>query len=212
MTKTIPPRGERIAALITTLVLARHGKAPKTSPDQRDEDRVLNELGTTQANKLAAKIGHIQFDRVLSSPLKRAVDTTEIATGQKCTVTIIPELTCPTDGVHPIDKMFNELGYKPMSDYFAHPLGGHLKVWGRVALEKVLDALGDKPNQTVLVGGHAVLQNALGWAFCAELVEADVAIAPDAMDCVLATSLGECEAFSLSLCEGVVSCEHIKLD
>lgn len=206
-------------ALITTLILVRHGKAPKTSPEQRDWDRALSEIGTEQSKKLGVKIAGIKFDHVVCSPLPRAVQTIEIATDYRYTITIIGSLACPTDGVHPIDRMFNQLGYKPLSDYFAHELGDHLKIWGRTALERVLDALGEKPNQIVLVGGHAVLQNALGWALC-EAVHKDTSIAGDvATEFILETSLGECEAFFLkprvTLCSGdggEVFCEHIKLD
>lgn len=215
MKQISPTTGERIIALIITLVLARHGKAPKISPTQKDEDRTLNELGFEQAKKLAAKIGDTEFDSVLCSPLLRAHETIMIAVNSRTKIKTVPELTCPTDGVHPIDRMFNQLGYKPLSDYFAHELGDHLKTWGRTALEKVLDALGEKPSQTVLVGGHAILQNALGWAICEALTEAK-ADAEKARAMVLTVSLGEGEAFKLTPpiapSEGEATCEHIKLD
>ncbi len=216
---TLLSTGERILALVKTIVLARHGKAPKTFPDQRDEARILNDLGVTQAKKLGEKIADLTFDAVVSSPLTRACETLKIATEGKYQIVLFSELTCPTDGVHPIDIMFNELGYATLYDYFAHELGDHLKAWGRTALDAILNHLGNKPDQVVLVGGHAVLQNALGWAFC-EALHRDTSVAGDvATEFILETSLGECEGFFLKPCvmlaegdDGEVICEYIKLD
>ncbi len=217
MQKTTPHTGERIATLITLLVLARHGKAPKTSPDQQDEDRTLSELGIAQAKKLRAKLEGMTFDTVLSSPLVRARDTVAIAIENKNSIVLIDELTCPTDGIHPVDTMFNELGYRPLQDYFDHQHGDHLKAWGITALEKVLDTIEGKPGQKVLIVGHAVLQNALAWALCEALrntVENDAA-----MEIIMETPLGEGEAFALKTYvklvggdSGEIHCEHIKQD
>lgn len=210
---------------VYTITLVRHAKAPKTSPDQKDEDRVLNQVGLEQAARLGVKLRGMGMNSnaVLSSPLIRAVETLRIATGNQKAITTVPALTCATGPDSPIDIMFNELGYVPMTKYFEHPLGEHLKEWGRTALEAVIGALEPKPNQEVLVGGHAVLQNALLWAIFETLQdiqqEGTGDFRVDGAECAekmaLEINLGDAEAFKFTrACHeaGMCSCEHIKLD
>ncbi len=215
----LPPAtiGRLFLQTVQTIILVRHAKAPKTSPEQKDEDRQINQLGHDQAKKLGLKLQTFEFDAVLSSPLQRVKQTLAIATNSRYPVIEVPELTCPTGG-HPIDIMFNELGYVPMAKYFKHPLGNHLKWWGQKALEAVVGSLSPKPNQTVLVGGHAVLQNALAWAI-AEALEKEFGAAGTvgAQNMVLDETLNDAEAFRLTLGFGNITphrlnYEHITLD
>lgn len=207
-----PSIGESFASLVTTAILVRHCKAPKTDSG-KDEDRVLNEVGQAQAKKLADRLKGIEFDTLLASPLRRVGQSLAIATPSSgLSIQTVTELTCPTDGVHPVDVMFNApgMGYAPLSKYFAHTLGEHLQTWAQTALVAICDRLDKRPNQTVLVGGHAVLQPALGWAICGSLIgRLDV---KEASAMMLDTELGEGEAFELILSDGTLKCRHIMLD
>lgn len=65
------------------LYFARHGHTD-ASPDSRPDptsgevDELLNHEGIQQANKLAEELRDIEFDVILTSPLKRAYQTAEI--------------------------------------------------------------------------------------------------------------------------------------
>ncbi len=210
----------KIAALLrvstSTIVLARHGKAPKLFDEQRDGERMLNDKGIDQAKQLGQRIGTTNFDVVLSSPLKRVEDTLSIATGgRQYVINSVPELTIPDNSEHPIMIMFNALSYSPMCKYIEHPLGEQLKHYGRTALETILARLNtEKVGQKILIGGHAVLLNALVWAMADPLELEGGMNASQLRIMALETSLGECEAFEITLRLGsdTALCRHIKLD
>lgn len=64
-----------------TLVLTRHGLTDRSIPEQHLGQRLdapLNEAGRRQAAALATRLGGVDFDRVISSPLARARETAEI--------------------------------------------------------------------------------------------------------------------------------------
>jgi hypothetical protein len=94
-----------------------------------------------------------------------------IATNERAlAIRPVAELACSDDPTNPIMIMWEELGNVPISSYFAHKLGEHLRTWGRTALDAVIRELKDGgPNQMVLVGGHALLQNALLWAIAEQI-------------------------------------------
>jgi len=61
-----------------TLVLTRHGLTDRSDPEQhlgQGIDVGLSEAGRAQAAALAARIADERFDRIVSSPLRRAVET-----------------------------------------------------------------------------------------------------------------------------------------
>ncbi len=188
---------ERFLALVQTIVIVRHAKAPKMSPDQPDEDRMVNQAGHDQAKKLAEKLQGFDFDIVLSSPLKRVKQTLAIATNGRYPVTEVSELNCPPKGSS-IDIMFNELGYVPLAKYFEHPFGEHLKEYGRAAFAAVMRNLPETPRQQVLVGGHAVLLNALVWATAEAMEEYFGAGVAVAKKMALTEILNDAEAFRLT--------------
>ncbi|HEY9584009.1 MAG TPA: hypothetical protein VJI33_00285 [Candidatus Paceibacterota bacterium] len=157
----------------------------------------------------------------MSSPLQRVKQTLTIATNGIYQIQEVPELTCPTDGVHPIDVMFNApgMGYVPLAKYFEHQLGEHLKVWARTALMAVVTYISMKPGKKVLVGGHAVLQPALMWAIAEAMMAYGEGFktenACDIQKMALEVNLQECEALRLNIAcheAGVTRCEHITLD
>src|SRR3989344_7672076 len=97
--------------------------------------------------------------------------------------------------------MFNapDMGYVPLAKYFEHPLGEHLKTWGRTALEAVVTSISMKPGQKVLVGGHAVLQNALLWAIAEACREAGAQGTNYVEEMALQVGLGDAEAFHVTV-------------
>ena len=66
-----------------TMYLARHGETEENRAQilQGQTGGHLTELGISQAHKLGEKLADEVFDAVISSPLKRAVDTTNIVLG-----------------------------------------------------------------------------------------------------------------------------------
>jgi broad specificity phosphatase PhoE len=74
------------------LYFARHGHtdaSEQTIPNKTtgEVDEPLNSVGIQQADKLAEQLKDIQFDVIISSPLKRAYQTAEIV-GKKHSLTI----------------------------------------------------------------------------------------------------------------------------
>ena len=64
-----------------TLVLTRHGLTPRSLPEQHLGQRIdveLSEAGREQAERLATRLAGIAFERVFSSPLRRARETAAI--------------------------------------------------------------------------------------------------------------------------------------
>jgi phosphohistidine phosphatase len=63
------------------LYLLRHGEAELRSPSKKDEDRALTAKGKRDVERVAnrARKGKIKPDVILTSPLRRAKETAEIA-------------------------------------------------------------------------------------------------------------------------------------
>ena len=73
----------RIPTLATmpTIVLTRHGLTPRSRPEQHLGQQIdigLSEEGRAQARGLAERVAHVGFGRVISSPLRRAVETADL--------------------------------------------------------------------------------------------------------------------------------------
>jgi len=66
---------------VLTLVLTRHGLTPRSTPEQHLGQRIdieLSDVGRAQAGALAARLRTIAFERIVVSPLARALQTAEI--------------------------------------------------------------------------------------------------------------------------------------
>lgn len=65
------------------LLLWRHGLAEERHPDRSDGDRALTAEGIQRTLAVAEQLHHLQLgcDRLLSSPLRRAVQTAELGVG-----------------------------------------------------------------------------------------------------------------------------------
>jgi broad specificity phosphatase PhoE len=69
------------SAVMLTLVLTRHGLTDRSEPVQYLGQRLdvsINDDGRRQAEALGRRIAHLRFDRVITSTLFRARETTEI--------------------------------------------------------------------------------------------------------------------------------------
>jgi ribonuclease H / adenosylcobalamin/alpha-ribazole phosphatase len=69
---------------VLTLLLTRHGHTVRSEPEQYLGQRVeapLSERGRADAVRLAERLAGVPIDRVISSPLARAVDTAAILAG-----------------------------------------------------------------------------------------------------------------------------------
>jgi hypothetical protein len=114
--------------------------------------------------------------------------------------------------------MWAELGNVPLAEYFKHRLGDELKKWAEKALIGLLREIETLcPDYTgqhsVLVGGHALLQNALLWAIAEEIAQEAATGAESVERMALEDILGEGEAFVLTFPNhegGVTTCEHLR--
>jgi uncharacterized phosphatase len=64
-----------------TLVLTRHGLTDRSEPEQHLGQRIdigLSVAGQAQAEALAGRIGGERFDRIIASPLRRALQTARV--------------------------------------------------------------------------------------------------------------------------------------
>ncbi|HVM29356.1 MAG TPA: histidine phosphatase family protein [Candidatus Limnocylindrales bacterium] len=69
-----------------TLLLTRHGHTLRSEPEQYLGQRIvapLSDRGRVDAERLASRLAGVQLDRVLSSPLGRAMETAEILAGRR---------------------------------------------------------------------------------------------------------------------------------
>lgn len=207
----------KIWEVASVLVLARHGKAV-AAEGRPDAERELTGLGARQANALGVTLRRFGINVVLSSPIKRVMDTmaltsTAISRGlSSYNIAPVPELTCSDDPTDSIQIMWAKLGNVPLNQYFAHKLGEHLKIWGRTALNAVIRELENGgPKQKVLIGGHTLLQNALLWAIGEMLEESEVFGYLAVQTIAHQNILGEGEAFVVRFDDdGRADCEYIR--
>jgi broad specificity phosphatase PhoE len=198
---------EELLKLISVIVLARHGNAPKVEgvPDSK---KPLSAKGQAQAVSLGQKLP-TSFHAVYSSPFTRAVLTAEFALGERNRIVEMPILAPTSDDMN---TMFTDLMYSSLAKYFAHELGHTLHAWAKEALNELVEQwrqvhaeMGGRV--TILVTGHAVCQNAIAHAI-AELLGVDHPLYASLMELSLQTVLGEAEAISISLDE--MTCELLQ--
>jgi broad specificity phosphatase PhoE len=78
-----------------TLVLTRHGLTDRSNPEQHLGQKIdisINDAGRRQADALRRRLAGITFERVITSPLFRARETTEILVGDTVRVEADPRL------------------------------------------------------------------------------------------------------------------------
>lgn len=171
-----------------TITFVRHAKA---DPAKIDSQRMLSEKGREQAAALREKLGAPVFDLVLASSAQRTMSTAAIVAGCEEGQVFPVDLMYPDpekpEG-KPLDKLFNELGYAPLTTYFTH-LGGYLvRQHGKEVWKLLQGMIGDAEN--VLVVGHAVLLPAA--AFIGTEWRESIAYL------ISELNMGECEGFRLT--------------
>jgi len=70
-----------LAGMALTLVLTRHGLTDRSRPEQHLGQHIdigLNAAGREQAGRLAGRLDGVAFDRVVSSPSRRALETARL--------------------------------------------------------------------------------------------------------------------------------------
>lgn len=146
------------------LYFARHGQTDtnKQAVNQPSagNDEALNDLGIQQANELAEQLKGVKFDVLISSPLKRSLQTAEIVNKHHDLEIIIDDAwrELPANGYVDIN-IWNDLfdfsknasaeNIEPLTDFFK-------RVYD--ALDKLVTENSDK---TVLVVSHGGVQNAV---------------------------------------------------
>lgn len=160
-----------------TVLLTRHGHTDRSEPEQYLGQRVhasLSDRGRADAQKLARRLEGVQIDRVISSPLGRAVETAQIlGAGTIAEVETDERLTELDYGawegltVEEIDRRFP--GERQLYDEnpAVHEVGGGesgLEVAARVGsfIEHLLGWWeGSAANRTCLLVGHSSLNRVL---------------------------------------------------
>ena len=68
-----------------TIVVTRHGLTSRSRPEQHLGQQIdvgLSDEGRAQAEALAERVAHVKFGRIVSSPLRRALETAELIAGR----------------------------------------------------------------------------------------------------------------------------------
>jgi broad specificity phosphatase PhoE len=162
---------------VLTVLLTRHGHTDRSEPEQYLGQRVhasLSDRGRSDAEKLARRLDGVQIDRIISSPLGRAVETAQIlGAGTNAAVETDGRLTELDYGawegltVEEIDRRFP--GERDLYDDnpAIHEVGGGesgLEVAARVGsfMEELLGWWGESAaDRTCLVVGHSSLNRVL---------------------------------------------------
>ncbi|MBI2637076.1 MAG: histidine phosphatase family protein [Parcubacteria group bacterium] len=172
-------------------VFVRHGNTTKA---ERNEDRVLTEVGKLQALGFWTRcdeLGLLPFDLVLTSPTTRAKQTAAIIAPDAVTIAL-PELgtEIPGEDGARLNKVYSRLKYAPLTEYLKEPgIGDILSRYVQIAALAIGVAMAKTgmPYQRVLVVGHAVLLNAIG--------AGGDKFNAGGKEILLSFPLGECEGF-----------------
>jgi len=118
------------------LLILRHASAvPPGDPDVGDKDRPLTARGRKRFKKAVKGLSEITAapDVLLTSPLRRARETAEIAgkawklapTEEPLLAGGSPEALLAAIGAHPVDSAVALVGHEPdLSQFLAHVVGG----------------------------------------------------------------------------------------
>lgn len=186
--QSAPRRAETVVTYI------RHGNTGKAKTDR---ERQLTEKGYEQARARGQKLGQ-RFDLVLASAVDRAVRTAEGIIDNQPDLKIIPveELYTPPGPVgEAITALSDKLGYATLSKYMQEE-GGMvaMNIYALRAGAAITKHILEHDGQNVLVVGHAVLLNAIGYY---------TGWFHPTIHTLLDVQLGECEGFRFSLSKGL---------
>ena len=160
-----------------TILLTRHGHTDRSDPEQYLGQHVqasLSERGRKDAEALADRLQDVQVDRIISSPLGRAVDTAQIIGRRVGTPVEVDERLTELDygaweglTVDEIDRRFPNERELYDADPSIHRVGGGesgLNVGARVG--DLMESLvgwweGEGADRTCLLVGHSSLNRVL---------------------------------------------------
>jgi len=162
---------------VLTVLLTRHGHTDRSEPEQYLGQRMhatLTERGRRDASRLAERLEGVPIDRIISSPLGRAVETAQILAGRvHVNVETDDRLTELDYGawegltVEEIDLQFPGERDLYSGDPASHPVGGGesgFAVAARVGafMEELISwGLDDATDRTVILIGHSSLNRVL---------------------------------------------------
>jgi broad specificity phosphatase PhoE len=163
---------------VLTLLLTRHGHTDRSEPDRYLGQRVdaqLTERGRADAQALGERLAEVRLDRVVSSPLPRAVDTAQLITGGRTSVETdrrLAEMDYGDWEGMTVDEV-QQLRADEYSAYDADPAGYQIPGGesGRLLAERLTTLLDDvvgwwraqpaEVEHNVLLVGHASVNRAL---------------------------------------------------
>lgn len=145
------------------IYLIRHGETDFNKQGKewgQDKEASLNEWGISQSNKLAERLENIKFDKLFSSDLKRAIQTSQII-GKICKVKIIPDKRLREYEPGEVDPSsekwmgeYKRLLNSGMSRYEIRPFGGE-NIWDLIKRVKSFLEDIEKEKGTICIVSHS---------------------------------------------------------
>ncbi len=185
-------------------MFGRHGSALKATPGQEDHARELSPKGEAQVASIAQQLAGEKFDVVVASRAERARRTAHIATCCCCDledIGTIEAFVISEDSKEPLNVMFAQLVYAPISEYHKHELAEYLHDMGSAAVGQIVEhtaAVKTSTSMRVFVGGHAVFHPQTVYAL-ASILENDVCEATRLKNFARNLNLGEAEVIVIEL-------------
>lgn len=160
-----------------------------SDPAGGDEGRVLSAKGLTQAFNMK-KIISMDYDLVISSTAKRAVETAEIllmASQRDVKLVQIKSLYLPLDDsdINDISKMLTMYPYATAKEMLSYDKAGAWNRYAENAYDDILNAADENKASRLLVIGHSTVTNLLGVKFGGDV------------NSLTSFMLGSCQGFSV---------------
>lgn len=155
--------------MVLKIYLIRHGETDFNKQNKewgQDNELPLNDWGIIQSNKLAERLRNIKFDKLFSSDLKRAVQTSRVIS-DLCNIEVIldkrlreynPGEVDPSSEKW-IDK-YKELLNSGMSKYDIRPFGGE-NIWDLIKRTDSFLKDIEKENRTIVIISHSGVNAAI---------------------------------------------------
>lgn len=160
-----------------------------SDPAGGDEGRVLSAKGLTQAFNMK-KIISMDYDIVVSSTAKRAVETAEIllmASQNDMKLVQMKSLYLPLDDsdINDISKMLTMYPYATPKEMVSYDKAGAWNRYAENAYYDIINAANQNKASRLLVIGHSTITNLLGVKFGGDI------------DLLMSFMLGSCQGFSV---------------
>jgi len=151
------------------IYLIRHGETNFNKTDKdwgQNKDESLNDWGFLQSNKLAETLKNIKFDKLISSDLKRALQTSEILS-KTINLKIIQDKRLQEYDPGEVDpssdkwiEKYKQMLETGMSKYDIRPYGGE-NIWDLIKRAKSFLEDLEKENGTIAIVTHSGVNAAL---------------------------------------------------